>query len=573
MIRKNKTIVFLFLLAVGLMTVFVGCGYKGEKDANIQPIVILYNHPSDGDTLGAAPVICWQGFDTDGKVYDYEFIDLPKQQAGSDGGVPDSIYQMYRADPSLLDDADFVLNQAGDTIFWEETESNCDTVFLSLLVQGDVTEHFFCVRALDQSGDNQGYSELECATFYRTNLPPDTCEITTEDFDGGEFWCLDDTTYSWDGIKVAWRASDPDNSILLEYKWFLENTSSGNTPLSSLSEDSLGGANSGFDSHDGWIRSTSTMMRGDVPTGQYRFVVQVRDDAFFAGAADTAIIQIAHPEFDISRESVLEQYANGTYPNHRVLLIDQNENWFYMFDDLNNIRDYYASVLQGLQDDGIIAGWDSVHSGYSALDVDRTTLSEYNILYILDQDGSYNFKLGEDFLIELMDYVKIGGRIIIDGRNSFNRESSTWDDVPSYDFFGIAEDFGGTGRAIFKDALRNESFPESEYPALTLDTLLVSADELPYVDRLGARPPSYGGSPYTQILYSYGLSASTDPVDSINYGGGPIAVRYVTPSFRTAFFAFPLYLMDDSDDQVKTVIRSTVEFIEQQVLPPPEDDV
>ncbi len=571
--RKIKITTFIFAsLAMATALVLGGCGYSGQENQNIKPIVILYNNPISGDTLGAAPVVCWQGFDTDGKVYEYEFIDLPRQQAGSTGGVRDSLFLLYKNDPSLLANLSHVLTQGGDTLRWNETEDNCDTVFLSLLVQGEVTEHLFCIRALDHDLNNQAFSDVECATYYRTSLPPDTCEITTLDFEGNEFWCLDDTIYSWKGIKVSWRGSDPDNSILLEYRWVLENTTTNTVVLSSRSEDSLAGISSGLDPYDGWIRNNSTMMKGNVPTGEYRFIVQVRDDAFFAGAADTAIINIAHPQFDISRPSVLQQYADGTYPNHRVLLIDQNESWFYMFDNLNNIRQYYAGVMQGLKDSGVIAGWDSVRSGYATLDVDRATLSQYNILYILDQDGSYNFKMDEGFWTEVMDYIMVGGRVIIDGRNSFNRESSSWTNVPSYSFFGIEEDFAGTARAVFASANRNPNLPASEYPNLTLNTTLVPANELAYVNRLGARGPQYGGSPYTQILYSYGISASTSPEDSVDYGGGPVAVRYVTPSFRTAYFAFPLYLMDDSSNQVKTVIRSTVEFIKGQVLPMETED-
>ncbi|MCK5833494.1 hypothetical protein KAH81_07475 [bacterium] len=570
MLRISKTTYSILAIAVLIMAMLNGCGYQGEQNTNIDPIVILYNNPIDGDTLGAAPIICWQGFDTDGKVYDYEYIDLPKQQTGSDQGVPDSVFNALKDDPTLLAQQTFVLNQSGDSIFWTETDANCDTIFLSLLVQDELTEHLFCVRALDYEGAN---SDIQCGTFYRSNLPPDTCEITTEDFDGGEFWCLDDTTYSWDGIKVSWRGTDPDNSILLEYKWFLENTADNVIALSSLSEDSIGGVISGFDEYDGWIRNTSTMMKGNVPTGEYRFIIQVRDDAFYSGVADTAIIQIAHPSFDISRESVLEQYADGTYPNHKVLLIDQNESWFYMFDDLSNVRQYYTDVLQGLKSDGIIADWDSVTSGYADLEVDRTVLSEYNILYILDQDGSYNFKMDEGFLNEIMEYIKVGGRIIVDGRDCFNKESDSWAFVPSYNFFGIAEDFGeGYARAIFSYGSRNTSLPASEYPDLVIDSSLVPDGQIPYVKRLGSRPPSYGGSPYTQILYNFGLSATADAMDSTNYGGGPIAVRYVTPSYRTAYFGFPLYLMDDSEDQVKTVIRSTIEFIKAQVIPPDEEE-
>ncbi|HHS50725.1 MAG TPA: hypothetical protein ENN07_06370 [candidate division Zixibacteria bacterium] len=566
----NRIITTCLVIAITFASIalFNGCGYQGDTVDNYSPIVTIYNNPADGDTLGAAPIICWKGFDTDGKVYEYEYINLPRQQPGSTDGVPHSAFLEYRDDPSLLNEVEFVLTEGDNRIRWRKTSSTCDTIFLSLLVENEVTEHLFCVRAIDDEG---AHSEIECMTLYRTNLPPDTCLITTENFDGEEFWCLDNTIYSWNGIAVSWRAADPDNSILLEYKWWLEDTETGDKVLTSLVEDSLDGIHSGFDPYDGWIRSTSTSIKGNIPTGEYYFIVQVRDDAFYVGAADTATIRIAHPEFDISRPSVLEQYADGTYPNHRVLIIDQNDPIFYFY-DLEDIRDYYSDIMRDMEDEGLITEWDIVQSGYTSLDVDKTTLAQYNILYILDQDPLPSSKLGEDFLQELMGYVQVGGRIIMDGRDVFNKESSSWSLIPTYHFFGLEQDFQGTGRAIFSRANRHPSFTEEEYPSLTLDPVLVPDGQLGYVSRLGARPPAYGGSPYTQILYQYGISETASERDSIDYGNGPVAVRYVTPSFRTAYFAFPLYLMDDSEGHVKTAIRSTLEFIQKQVLPPEEDE-
>ena len=562
----RKLIIFTFIIALALGSLLLyGCGYEGEKDANLPPSLVLNNNPSDGDTLGAAPIIYWQGFDRDGKVYEYEYIDLPREQIGSSGGVEDSLYQMYAANPTLLGSESHVLNQSGDTISWELVESNSDTIFLSLLVEDEVTEHLFCVRALDQRG---AASEVECRTYFRSNIPPDSLVITTDPFDGEEFWCLDDTTYSWDGIDVSWTGADPDNSILLEYKWRLED-STGTTILSSLFEDSLGGVNSGFDDNDGWIRSTSSQLRGPVPTGDYTFIIEIRDDAFYVGKADTANIGIAHPEYDISREEVREQYADGTYPDHRILLIDQNNSFLYP-PDLGEVRSFYEGVFDDLVSDGMIAGYSTAISGYGDLEVDKSELAQYNILYVLDQDPGATFKMSEDFLEELMQYVKIGGRIIIDGRNVFANENPDWTEQPSYSYFGIAEDFIGPTRTIFDEAI--EHLSGTEYPGLVVDPDKAEDSELNYVNRLGARTPSYGGSPYTQIIYKYGVGESATPADSNDYQQGPVAVRYVTPSFRTAYFAFPLYLMENDEGQVDTVIESTVDFIKQQVLPPDTTD-
>ncbi|RKZ31258.1 hypothetical protein DRQ36_02655 [bacterium] len=558
-----------YLLFPAALLVVIGivgsCGYKDEMEPNIDPVINLYNHPCDGDTLGAAPIICWTGFDTDGKVYEYEHIDLPKERNGK--GIDSLLYKTYKENPSLLQDVEYLTTIDGNKVRWVHTEQTCDTVFLSLLEQDSTTEHFFCVRAVDI---DSSFSELVCATYYRTNLPPDSCEITTDSLEDKEFWILRDTTYSWDGIKIGWKATDPDNSIILEYYWVLlewDGTEGGDTLISSLLEDTLGGPNSGFDSTDGWIRNTNTALRGVIPgSGDYLFIVQVRDDAFYAGAADSAVITLAQPVFDISDSTVRQAYADRTF-HHKVFIVDQNDIAGYIHQD--TVWAFYEPIFAEMQSEGLIYGYRRENTGYDELEIPRTELADYSILWVLDQD--YFFKIQSSFLQELMLYVKVGGRIVLDGRFMLSEELESWDELPSYDYFGIDEDYSGSGSQIFAYGIPNTQIPG--YPELTVDSSKTpgGATAIRRVNRIGARGPAYGGSPYTQILYHFGISETASPSDSTNYNLGPVAVRYVTPSFRTACFMFPLYLMNNDEGQVEEVVRSTIDFIEQQVIPEEEE--
>ncbi len=572
--RDSKIYIGSAILLAIIGVLFFGCtDYSGEKHDNLEPIIVLYNNPSDGDTLGAAPVICWHGFDTDGKVYEYEWIDLPKAQSGSSRGVPTDVFEMYKDNSSLLADVESVMTEAGTPIKWAITENTCDTVFLSLLVDTAITEHLFCIRAIDTKDTldpDTIFSEVSCATYYRSNLPPDSCVIVNDTtLDGKEFWILKDFTYSWNGIDVAWSGGDPDNSIILEYFWCLVDINTGDTVLTSLIDDSLGGVNAGLDSTDGWIRSTTVKLHGYVPSGTYYLIVQIRDDAFYAGKADTVIVTLASPDFDISDSTILQEYVDGTY-EHKILIIDQNN--AILYPNAETVWAFYDDIFNGLKSDGVIADYERRLSSSGYLEVPRVDLAEYSILYILDQEFfSTGSKLSQYSLEELMQYVKVGGRVIVDGRDVFGNESPDWDEIPSYDYFGLNEYSEGCIGEIFDHAIANKGI--HGYPDLVLDASKTfgGATAIKGVTRLGKRSPSYDGSVYTEILYRFGLVSTASATDTTNYHEVPVAVRRVTPSYRSAYFAFPLYLMNNDNGEVEDVIRETVEFIKTHIIPPEPD--
>ncbi|MGC9316124.1 MAG: hypothetical protein ACP5G4_10950, partial [bacterium] len=399
--RKTNLIILFSMMVVLAGLLLTGCDYQGDINENQKPMINLYNNPADGDTVGAAPIMYWRAFDTDGKVYVYEYIDLPHEQAGK--GIPADIWEAYYDDQQSLADVDTLITLDNIKITWNRVSSGStsDTIFFQHLHPDSVTKHLFCVRGKD---NEDLYSDIVCRTLYRTNVPPDSIAIVTDPFDGQEFWILKDTTYSWKGIEVSWIASDPDNSILLEYKWWLEDAITNDVVLTSLIDDSLGGVNSGYDTTDGWIRNTTTRIKGEIPSnGDYRFIVQVRDDAFFPGATDSAIITLAQPVFDISDVDVRQQYIDGTF-NHKVLIIDHNA--AIQYPDPALVRAWYGDVFDGLVSGDVIVDHTTIIGGMS-WDIPRTTLADYSIIWVLDQEYfGASMKIGSDYLEELMLYIQ-----------------------------------------------------------------------------------------------------------------------------------------------------------------------
>jgi len=539
-----------------------GCDYQGDINENQKPVINLYNNPADGDTVGAAPIMYWRAFDTDGKVYVYEYIDLPHEQAGK--GVSSDIWDAYYDDQQSLADVDTLITLDNIRITWNQVPiaSTSDTIFFQHLHPDSITKHLFCVRGRD---NEDMYSDIVCRTLYRTNVPPDSIAIVTDPFDGEEFWILKDTTYSWKGIEVSWIASDPDNSILLEYKWWLEDAITNDVVLTSLIDDSLGGVNSGYDTTDGWIRNTTTRIKGEIPSsGDYRFIVQVRDDAFFPGATDSAIITLAQPVFDISDVDVRQQYIDGTF-DHKVLIIDQNDG--IQYPDPAIVRAWYEDIFDGLVTGDVIVDYMTHRPpGATTWDVPRTTLAEYSIVWVLDQEYfGASMKIGSDYLEELMLYIQVGGRLVFDGRDMFTNELDSWSEIPSKNYFGIAEEFSGSGNKIFNRAIGNTAI--EGYPDLLVDPTKTTDGQsiLARVTRVGMRTPSYTGMPYTQRLYSFGIVDTASSADMTDFANVPVAVRYITPSFRSAYFAFPLYLMNNDEGEVEQVIENTLEFIKSQM--------
>ncbi len=554
---RNKKIILWIALFLGL-ALLGGC-YQGEERERENPFVHLYSVPPDSSIMGSAPIIWWWGTDVDGIIVGYQWIDIVAKELD-----PATVEAYYNGSEPIPDTV--ISSDGADTFVWHYTEENADTIYL-LLAPGDtMTEHLFCVRSIDIDGDT---SDIDCRIFYRTNIPPDSLRIKeSEDYpEGDTFWVLDDTTWDWRGIKIEWTAHDPDNSIILEYYWWVENYDDpSQVVLTSLADDSVLTLYSGESPYDGWVRElNNTLLRGPIPTGHWRFIIQVRDDAFQIGKADTFEFWAVHPDFDPSKEEVVQEMADTTYPHRMLVIFAAPIGW------TDDMGDFYTSIFDRLVEEGYIQSYDTTHAVTMGENMNLTKfdLVNYSIVYLFNlgsQMGTAMLSPSEEMLDELRDYVLAGGRVVFDGRQFFNNISDFVNaatpvgQIP-FDMFGIVTQ---SDMASWVEASPIPQF-SGEYPVLRVDSAKVDpVGSVGGVRSMGVYP-YFSGIPYAEALY-VGSTANMDSTDVPeamwnNIIGRHLVIRYAKPNTRSALFAFPLYYAKNDEGQVTTVLEKTFRFL------------
>ncbi len=544
-----------------VLALFWGCGYKGENVAPENPFVYMYNVPPDSSVLGAAPIIYWWGTDRDGRIIEYEYIDIPKSLFA--GG--DELYESYYTGAEEIPDTGVALAESKHAN-WMTTSQTSDTIFLSLEAGEDTTEHLFCVRSVDNEGLK---SDIECRIYFRINTPPDTVELKEyEEYEEGDtFWVLNDVTEDWGGIPFSWRAHDPDNSVILEYYWWVENYDNPNEVVrTSLADDSLGGMYSGLDSTDGWVRYTNTILRG-IPTGHWRFVVKARDDAFYEGAADTFEFYAVHPYFDPSIDSVAQAMYEGTFPHRMLVLYAYSPT---MGVDIEDVQSFYGGIFDqfvGMYYDSYDATTDGISfSGFDErLNMTKFDLKDYSIVYFVNIGHSaFSFAPLEEMLDEFREYVLAGGRLVLDGRSILEHahippSAFSAPGYTIYEMLGVVTVARPSGFAWAQSL--HPDFPDS----LTLDADKVPGGTLGKVQGFGTYPYFFG-VPFVEPLYRAGEGSSDDLV------GWQVAERFARRTTRSAYFAFPLYFIDNSEGKVNQVLDETFRFITATFEPEEEEE-
>ncbi len=559
---RDRILYALIILMVTLsLTLFWGCDYQGEQVEPLKPFVNLYSVPPDSSVLNAAPTLWWWGTDKDGRIIAYEFIDIPKSKVSNE--VYNNLVSNYKTDPSIPDSVEMVDGYTK----WQRTTSNADTIYLSLEEGEDTTEHLFCVRSIDSDSLK---SDETCMIYFRTNEPPDSMKLTEFDNypEGDTFWVLTDFTDDWDGIPFSWRAHDPDNSVILEYYWWVEEYDNpDNIVRTSLSEDSLGGVYAGADSTDGWVRSTKTTLKG-VDTGHWRFIIKVRDDAFYEGVQDTFEFYAVHPYFDPSESLIVEEIYNGTF-EHRLLFIYNTDGW-----QEEMWTDFYEPILQQFVSEGYITSFDRVSTSDDYLSVDKFTMKDYSIIYFYHLGGILSagvFRRPSEVLLdELRDYVIAGWRVIFDGRQffynitAFVNAYSPLGQIP-YDMFGITWQCSG-GNKLYEATASHPSYED-----LKVDETKIASGSVSGIMSVGLYP-YFSGVPYTEVLYNAAPYEDADSAALSEFIGLPVACRFAKTNTRTAFFSFPLYAMDNSDGSVTAALDSTFSFLTTTFNPEEEEE-
>ncbi len=535
---RNK-IFILWAIGAIIVMLFLGC-YKGEPNETGPPFVHIYNNPPDSSIMGAAPIIWWWGTDLDGVVEKYQWIDIVTYK------LEHSLVSSYYNNELPIPDT-IITEDEADTFAWETTTASADTIYL-LREPGDtMTEHLFCVRSIDIHSDT---SQPECKIYYRTNVPPDSLIIKeNEDYvEGDTFWVLNDTTWDWTGIPIDWTAHDPDNSVILEFYWWVENFDNPSQIVrTSKADDSVLTVYSGKSTTDGWTRLKKTTLKGEIPTGHWRFIIQVRDDAFEVGVHDTFEFYATHPDFDPSVDSVVQSMADTTYP-HKLLVIFAAPS--AIWDD--DIGEFYYQIFNTLQSEGYFTEFDTSRAVTVGEYMELTAfdLVDYSIVYLFNlgiASGAPNFSPSKQMLEKFQDYALAGGRVIFDGRQFFNNISGFVSESEINPFGQIPFDiFGIVARSNMGAWIESEPLSQVAdiYPQLLIDSVKTPGGQLSGVRTVGIYP-YFAGIPYAEPIYigSQGtLPDSLVPETMINnIIGRHLGIRYAKPNTRSALFSFPLY--------------------------------
>jgi hypothetical protein len=551
----KKGLVFFIVVLFAGISLFIGCGgYSGDMTPNTRPDIILFPN-ADSIVVNVAPILSWKGLDRDGEVYYYKWINIPRYQ------VSEELYLQYFNDPETIGET--VPSTIG-SIRWTGTPNTQDTIFFSLEYGQMRSEHLFCVKGRDS---DSVYSRTECRIFFRMNRPPDTLQILDSIFTDGIYdtlWCLKSTSFSWKGIPINWYGHDPDGSIVLEYYWEVKNRRTGTIARSSLVEDLRGGVYAGEDSTDGWLRNKTNTNLVDCPTGDYWFILKIRDDAFYTSLSDTIEFTLVKPDFDPTDSVIYQSMLDRTF-RHSILVVDDNldfvANPFNTPSDSMIAKNFYTNMFNDL---GYSYDMVKVENGVPASPVWNFTkhqLGSHSIMYWFDGEAGNLNKMGAEIVRGLTDYIAVGGSFLLEGRNSFvNVNPSTSGDTSlSYLYFGVV----GLTQGTFGGAT-GITTDRYSYPSLRLNPSVVTAagystNAIRGALALNKIEDNVVGLPSAEIIYLYQDTSLTS--EAYNQ---PAALLYKSSSFRTAVFCFPLYFMDNSTGDVTTAVGQTLEFLTER---------
>jgi hypothetical protein len=557
LMSRNGWITLASAMVLGLALV-AGCGYlenKGTPRANIKPKVFITNVPPASDsrilsidttwtdatrtrilsidttydfnivvdtiTYLANPRIYWFGTDEDGRVDAFEYAVIP-----TDSLRPQPVgLAVVRDNTGKVNPQRFVDNQAStDSLDWIELVPgqvdvvNSAEVFLFADIDTSVAiDQFLFVRAIDNLGLR---SDIKFARYSRQNHPPqtyirlDTIETIQPNFNSPaevrsrKYYSLPQSTATYPGITIGWSGSDstdfPDEQPAFEFNWVLfgpytdKNSALPDSAKIVRTNDNLATGRLEWTDQD---RNTFFNLR----SGWYVFWVRARDDAFVADPTPAiARFQVVEPSFD--KPFLLLDATNWT--NGSLLNAGS-----YNFRDArpdslkpDTLRALYEDLFsnQGYTFSRTADTWYRQMSespdAYRALP-DRDRLARYKALIVYDEDMQITLDRDNqirEFSSVLGEYLNVGGRVVLIGRNLFASSVTGWaPSAPPQEATLTGADFGyiyfGVTRIYFPGHLYyaqtflrdtadfiNVISLDSHYPVVAVDTFLtVKLSQLP----------------------------------------------------------------------------------------------
>ncbi|OQY29266.1 MAG: hypothetical protein B6244_04595 [Candidatus Cloacimonetes bacterium 4572_55] len=669
-----KNFSMLLIVSVVLMSIFFGCAPDegGSRYLNEPPDTFIVNVPPDSSEVPHDGLVAWNGSDPDGVVVgyfwrlsyeslegdqvvtDWTFTERPETQVNfySPEGTRSTTFEVvavdqfgdggYNIDFSFPEDllnpgevisepfSDINGNNLWDADLaepWEDLDGDGEADSGEYTdVNGNnfrdehISENFLDLGAVDESPAYR--------TFFTTNQPPDSVQITTqppewitEQFPDSTHWdpkyCLEDITRVWNGLTFAWIGSDPDETVFpLYFQWEVQRRSDGEWVRKtkdwiSASQDTPFNGNVVLTTEHTYYQSSENYIEysdgtidfnpeisydgvdGFLDTGDYRLIVWVRD-ASWAQPIDSETGE-AIP--DTSNFSII--VPDWVYGEARSLLIvdetDHNDNWlksreFQPLFTEDEIDDFYSRLFENKVSPENIDIFEFSTGGGVGSAPTKVDLVKYkNVLWYnddsslqlskgLDYDGDYAADMQFDKM--LVDYMDVGGNLILSGWRlveAFSRTNGSTS-VPAYtnaddefNYFHIARYDQDTN--IYGDFVgaKVESFTPTDLETFSMDLELIEnsilfGDSLA-IQYVGGYYPAYiFEDPFDFQLY-YGFESRTNDT-FLDNPDAVTAMAYKTDTFNSALISFPLLLMEQDGDQARILIEKIWDFFEQEYVEP-----
>jgi hypothetical protein len=552
---NSKITICLAVIGLLVIAIIAGCQsakLKGDPVSNQPPSISWSNTPLPDSVFRSNAVVSWFGKDMDGEVNGYFYYVALESQVGGDPAA--------------------YVSQLPEMSEWHATDSTVVTVQLYAPAnEQDTLPQYVFVKCIDNIGD---YSNIIYRRFSRINHLPVTiigeCPGSTTDSMslGDVVWCLPETTNLWKGLKFSWTGKDtidfPNDQPDFDYEWKLYgpyDTTSGSAHALTLADTAgLTPLHFSYDSIavTSWVRDKDTTFLG-LHTGVYIFVVRVRDDARAADPTSAwrkfmcvEPVWISNP--DQVRDVILSQ-ATEFY--------DRPLAGYPLRNNPPNFPDsMIAFYTQMVENSGYtISIFGTAPSSQNfATPIPVEVLAKYRMVIVDNLDFSKaDLKdpiTSNDYCTAFNDYLTIGGKIWVIGRQAFSTLATS--STPANEQFSpqtLAYQYFDLDGASY-GPINNTTVAEFRM-AKTINPLFesIGIDSLKcsYIRQFGISKVDVveRHSALSQTLLTYG---SVNP-DTSAYEDYPIAVVYQPASrlYKTAYFSFPLYLMDNSEGKVQHV--------------------
>ncbi len=522
---KKQILLSVLLAAAGFVSLLLlsGCNpieLTGTAPVNIAPQILWADFPQDSLAYSYNPTLYWYSKDSDGQVMEYEYAVILADTVNAQGGPSDV--------------ADNIADSAWISL------GNVTRARIPLFASPDTSvfvEQFVFVRCMD---DKEAYSDAIYLFLSRNNHPP-TCEVFLPP---GPQWCLPETTNSWTGIPVSWDGKDS-----LDYPGippaFLWEVRIYGPFADSLSADTTGSYVPMVDLETGDLLTTAKSgIITDLVTGWYIVYVKNYDDAFVPSIPVLGSLEVYEPRW----------IRHSDYKE--ILLVDHNKLFSTpRYGELtvafrDSLTDYYTALIEGAGYTGAQYDVFDANDDLTVV-VDQSVLYDYKLVVVIDTD--WNRKISTTQQDQYAKYLDVGGMLWVIGRRSFDDPSQLarieYAGLP-FNYMNLTGAYLNTPNARDSAEFRGATPLVAGFPELSVDTLKVSytswplnhyAEALFGVGYIVLRPGS-------EPLYTF---QALDPFTS-RFHAFPVAARYDPGTYKTSYFSFPLYFIDQASAQTVT---------------------